>query len=242
MREFDRHILRLLPPAAVAGLLAIGLALVSPFERSQAAAPDFRSDAIAGPARVVDGDTLIIRDARIRLEGIDAPEASQQCRGIGGPWSCGAAATRALSALVAGRDVQCQSSGTDKYGRVLAICWAGPLELNAEMVRRGLAWAFVRYSRRLVSVESEARRMRLGVWQSENETAWDYRAGRWSSAEISAPRGCAIKGNISHSGRIYHVPWSPHYSSVRIDISRGERWFCSEAEAIAAGWRPAHFN
>ena len=53
-----------------------------------------------------------------------------------------------------------------------------------------------------------------------------------------ADRECAIKGNISRSGaRIYHVPGSPSYDATQIDEARGERWFCSEAEARAAGWR-----
>jgi endonuclease YncB( thermonuclease family) len=54
----------------------------------------------------------------------------------------------------------------------------------------------------------------------------------------SAPTtGCRIKGNISQSGQIYHVPGSPSYDQTKIDESKGERWFCTEAEARAAGWR-----
>lgn len=50
--------------------------------------------------------------------------------------------------------------------------------------------------------------------------------------------GCDVKGNISPSGeRIYHVPGQRYYSTTRIDVSRGERWFCSESAAIEAGWR-----
>jgi hypothetical protein len=58
---------------------------------------------------------------------------------------------------------------------------------------------------------------------------------------VSVPRasGCDIKGNISvETGeRIYHLPGQKYYSSTRIDGSRGERWFCSESDARAAGWR-----
>jgi len=50
--------------------------------------------------------------------------------------------------------------------------------------------------------------------------------------------GCLIKGNISRNGRIYHVPGSEWYDETRIDESKGERWFCTEDEARAAGWRP----
>ena len=49
-----------------------------------------------------------------------------------------------------------------------------------------------------------------------------------------------IKGNISRKGeRIYHLPGWSSYAATRIDTARGEQWFCSEAEAAAAGWRAA---
>lgn len=52
--------------------------------------------------------------------------------------------------------------------------------------------------------------------------------------------GCDIKGNISASGeRIYHVPGQRYYDATVVWPLRGERWFCSEAEARAAGWRRA---
>ena len=50
-------------------------------------------------------------------------------------------------------------------------------------------------------------------------------------------RPCLIKGNISSNGRIYHVPGGQYYDRTGINESSGERWFCSEAEARAAGWR-----
>ena len=53
----------------------------------------------------------------------------------------------------------------------------------------------------------------------------------------SPDRDCRIKGNISKHGRIYHVPGSRWYDETKIDTSKGERWFCSEQEAIDAGWR-----
>ncbi|QEN84734.1 hypothetical protein FZC33_00095 [Labrys sp. KNU-23] len=49
---------------------------------------------------------------------------------------------------------------------------------------------------------------------------------------------CNIKGNISVSGeRIYHVPGQKYYTKTVITSRTGERWFCSEADARAAGWR-----
>lgn len=199
---------------------------------------------IEGTARVVDGDTLDLLGERVRLEGIDAPEHGQMCgRGLVGTvlrtWACGKAAIRHLQDLIAGREVQCHGLGRDTYGRLLAQCFVNGEDINARMVRDGLAWAFIKYSRTYLPEEGEARLARAGVWQGDSDPPWVYRASRWQSAEAAAPSGCAIKGNVSANGPIYHMPWSPWYAKVRIDASKGERWFCSEEEALGAGWRPA---
>lgn len=241
MRE-SHHLLqsRRLGALALAGLLAATLAAMTPSGITRAA-PEVPQGAIIGPARVIDGDTIEIGAKRIRLEGIDAPEAGQECsRPPEGKWSCGETATRELAALVAGKDVRCDSRGLDRYGRTLAVCWVGSVEINAEMVRNGLAWAFVRYSQRLAGVEADARRRGVGIWQAATEPAWSFRTSRWLSAGETTPRGCAIKGEVLGASRRYYVPWDPAYSSIRIDRARGSRWFCSEAEALAAGWQPAH--
>ncbi len=70
----------------------------------------------------------------------------------------------------------------------------------------------------------------------------------WLRSFVAGPSGtqhssktCRIKGNISWSGEhIYHVPGQPYYDATRIDTAMGERWFCSEAQARAAGWRKAN--
>ncbi|MBS0244532.1 MAG: thermonuclease family protein [Proteobacteria bacterium] len=195
---------------------------------------------ITGLARVIDGDTIVVGGLHVRLEGIDAPESEQTCTGRDGrPWPCGADATRTLSHLVGDAVVACEERGLDKYKRVLGVCFAGNLELNAEMIQRGLAWAFVRYSSAYVSQEARARQARVGIWSGTAQPAWEYRAQKWHTAESTAPAGCAIKGNVTANGRIYHMPWSPWYDRVHMDDSKGKRWFCSEAEAIQAGWRAA---
>lgn len=203
------------------------------------AAPDHAH--IVGSAFVIDGDTIDIGGQRIRLEGIDAPEAGQTCaRRFFGTWRCGAAATKALRSLVDGRTVTCESRGTDKYKRVLGICFADGIEINRRMVSDGNAWAFVKYSASYVAEEQDARANHRGIFStSDNQPPWDYRKRHWASAQQAAPQGCAIKGNVTRNGRIYHMPWSPWYDKVSIEEARGERWFCSENEAIAAGWRPA---
>lgn len=220
--------------SALAGILALGVLALVPVGGTAA------RSGVAGPAHVVDGDTLDIGGERVRLEGIDAPEMAQTCpRRFIGSWACGKAAAGALEGLVAGQNVACQSLGTDKYGRLLGVCFVAGRDINAEMVRQGHAWAFVRYSTSYVEEEAQARALRVGIWQGDAEPAWVYRDKRWAGAGEAAPRGCAIKGNVTEHGHIYHTPWSPWYDKVKIDERKGERWFCSEAEALAAGWRPA---
>jgi len=201
------------------------------------------SPAIQGLPRVLDGDTIEISGQRIRLEGIDAPEGSQTCaRAGGGTWRCGQEASNALQKLIGRQSVRCESRGSDSYGRILGICFVGTTDINAEMVRLGFAWAFVKYSRTYVTEEADARGRGAGIWQAPTMTAWDYRAGKWTVADQAVPGDCPIKGNITSGGRIYHMPWSPWYEKVRIDTAKGERWFCTEGEAVAAGWRPVHVN
>lgn len=191
----------------------------------------------AGAARVVDGDTLEIAGVTYRLHGIDAPEAGQSCdkRG-GGKWACGKSAIAYMEDLVAG-GVTCDDRGADGYGRTIGVCRAGGVDINARMVESGHAWAFVKYSADYADIEAEARAKGEGVWQAETQTPWDYRAGKWQVATQDAPSGCPIKGNISKQGMIYHAPWSPWYSKTKVSLKNGERWFCSEAEAVEAGWR-----
>jgi endonuclease YncB( thermonuclease family) len=195
---------------------------------------------VFGPARVVDGDTLAIGSVRIRLEGIDAPEMAQTCRTAAGQsWNCGKEAAAFLRQLVGRNDVACNRTGEDRYRRMLAICYANGVNLNAAMIDAGLARAFVRYSKMFVAAEADAKARGIGIWQGPAEAPWDFRHHEWRTAATTAPKGCAIKGNVSARGRLYHMPWSPWYSSVKIDERRGERWFCSEADAVAAGWHPA---
>jgi hypothetical protein len=66
---------------------------------------------------------------------------------------------------------------------------------------------------------------------------WEWRRSGDSSLANTTASGCSIKGNINNKGdRIYHVPGSRYCAQTQVNESRGERWFCSEAEARAAGW------
>ena len=109
-------------------------------------------------------------------------------------------------------------------------------DIGARLVASGLAWAFLKYSTDYQALEPRTRH--IGIWQSKTQPPWEYRARRWQTAQKLTPQGCPIKGNINAKGeRIYHAPWSNSYAATRIDPSKGERWFFSEAEAKAAGWR-----
>lgn len=219
--------------AGVVGLTAFNQLLGT---RSEAAAPM----TLSGRATVVDGDTLDLDGRRVRLEGIDAPEMGQTCgRRWIGTWNCGRAAQKELDALVQGRRIECQIKGKDKYARDLGVCFIDGRDINAELVRKGLAWAFVRYSQSYIKQEAAARSEKAGIWQGAADAPWTFREQKWQTAEVAAPKGCAIKGNITGSGKIYHVPWGEWYAKVKIEPLKGERWFCSEAEAVEAGWRPA---
>ncbi len=209
---------------------------------------------IVGAARIVDGDTLAIGGLTLRLHGADAPESAQSCGGAdGGDWPCGAAAAARLAELAGAGDLSCEALDRDAYGRIVARCVAGGRDLAGTLVAEGLAWAYVRYSSDYAGVEAEARAAGRGVWQGPSQAAWDWRrsdgfraaSGRAAAAPAAeeipaeAPAGCAIKGNVNASGeRIYHTPASPWYARVRMAPTRGQRWFCDEAEALAAGWRP----
>lgn len=219
--------------SALVGVVALGVIAAVPARDTAA------REAVSGVAQVIDGDTLDIKGERIRLEGIDAPEISQSCpRRVFGTWACGKAAAKALQQLIEKRRLSCESRGTDKYGRMLGVCYLDGRDINQEMVREGYAWAFVKYSKSYVREEADARAARVGIWRGgKAEPPWVYREQRWAGAEQVAPEGCAIKGNVTKNGHIYHMPWSPWYRKVKVEPNKGERWFCSEAQAIAAGWR-----
>jgi endonuclease YncB( thermonuclease family) len=201
------------------------------------------AEMLTGRARAVDGDTLEIAGDTVRLAGIDAPEHGQVCeRADGSAWDCGGWAAKELARRVLGVTLSCDGAGRDRYGRLLAICAADGADLADGLVRDGAAFAYLKYSRRYLAAEKQAAVAGVGLWQGRSARPEDYRAEVAAVAQASAaagPEGCAIKGNISASGHIYHLPGQADYDATRISAGKGERWFCSEAEAQAAGWRRA---
>jgi endonuclease YncB( thermonuclease family) len=195
--------------------------------------------ATSGTAHVIDGDTIDIGDRRIRIHGIDAPEVRQTCVRDEVTWLCGQEAGQRLRTLVRGSKVTCEGIDQDRYGRIVAKCFAGGRDVGEVMVSEGLALAYRQYSIDYVEAEAAAKATRRGIWSGQFVEPWDWRRGRrLTAAPANDNAACEIKGNISRSGeRIYHVPGGAYYGRTKIDQSKGERMFCSETEARAAGWR-----
>ncbi len=129
------------------------------------AAPAGMAVSVEGFARVVDGDTIVVGGTKVRLHGMDAPELHQGCIDAKGRRSpCGRQARRHLSRLIGWSRVRCRRVTTDRYGRMVAVCHAGDVDLARRMVRDGWAVAYIRYSRAYAAEETQARRARRGMW------------------------------------------------------------------------------
>ena len=248
--------------------IAIGIGAYSQFATTESGSaglprilgPKAGAQPIVGQASVLDGDTIEIHGTRIRLFGIDAPEGGQICTVQGKATPCGRQAAFALADKIGRQVVACRPKDEDRYGRVVAVCGVGGEDINAWMVAQGWALAYRYYSRDYVSQERSASKAKLGMWQGEFEPPWDWRhknpqppaqrsgqparlveppAVMGGKDFAGANKDCAIKGNISPRGRIYHMPGDESYAKTGINLAKGERWFCTEAEAQAAGWRRA---
>ena len=130
---------------------------------------------------VTDGDTVKLLVAghseyKIRLGEIDAPESGQ-------PY--GKTSKRMLSDLVFTRVVTVRVTGIDRYGRSVGVIRTGDINVNAEMVKMGGAWAYRRYlsDQRYLLWEKQAQQGRLGLWGLQRDqimAPWEWRAARRS--------------------------------------------------------------
>lgn len=134
----------------------------------------------SGTAQIIDGDTIEIGSTRIRLHGIDAPESRQVCTSpLSGRWAlCGREATTALAGVLRGAEVRCRGKDKDRYGRVIAVCYAGGQDVNAWLVEKGWAIAYRRYSQDYVDEEQEAREAKVGIWAGQFIRQEKWRRGR----------------------------------------------------------------
>jgi endonuclease YncB( thermonuclease family) len=131
---------------------------------------------VTGRYKVNDGDSLEYKGSRIRLKGIDAPELSQTCtNGSQKEFDCGRVAKSALQAIIGSAEIDCSSATKDRYGRKLAYCKRGNLDINAEMVRQGWAIAYENHITSYTLVQFEAERAKRGLWAGTFETPENYR-------------------------------------------------------------------
>jgi endonuclease YncB( thermonuclease family) len=212
------------------------------------------------PARAGDADTLTVDGTVYRLDGIDAPEIDQNCIEVGGVYPCGQLAIEALEGLIAGRRIHCQDLGPDrKYPRRrIGRCTVDGIDLHRWLVRNGWALNFEPYAYgRFKDDEREAQERGAGMWKGCFVAPHDFRRWNKHTAPLLGPRcpvdarrklfpddavmppGCEIKGKFAlralltgHRG-IYHVPGCSSYRRTK----RPDRWFCSEEDAVAAGFR-----
>lgn len=151
----------------------------------------------------------------------------------------------------------CKFVERDQYDRFVGNCTrADGANVQRWLVRNGHAMDWPRYSNGgFAKEQSAARAEKIGVWQGSFQPPWEWRTAQRKQSDSSSTvslvpsaaspataseqsGACNIKGNISRKGeRIYHVPGQKYYAQTQISPSKGERWFCSEQEARAAGWR-----
>ena len=131
---------------------------------------------IKGKPRIVDGDTIWIGSEKIRLHGIDAPESKQTCKKADATeYRCGEMATFVLAEIIGRHWITCKGEMIDRYKRRISVCYAGPYDINAEMVKRGWAVAYRRYSKDYIDEEELAKNNKLGIWQGKFIKPWDWR-------------------------------------------------------------------
>lgn len=208
--------------------------------------------------KVVDGDTMDImvdgKKERIRLLLVDTPETvhpNKPVEPFGPEASAFAKETLEDQEVYLELDV----SERDKYGRLLGYLWVGDQMFNEMLLERGLARVAyvyppnVKYVDQFRAIQDEAREKELGIWSIENyatdrgfnpeategntpvpQASPDSTVGASDEASCANP---TIKGNInSKKEKIYHVPGGQFY-----DQTKAEQMFCTEEEAIEAGFR-----
>lgn len=227
------------------------------------------SPSLAANVIVHDGDTIQLGDVTYRLDGVDAPELDQICiNDQADPWSCGIDARDQLIKLIGGRNVHCDDLGPDKLfkKRHAGVCTVEgeSTSLNQQLAQMGLAIS-VEPSLKVHAKDdaAKARADKRGLWKGCFVAPQEFRLGKKDGPllggscradrdkEIRAvlfpeplamPPSCAIKGKFAVRARvtgnvgIYHLQGCRSYAGT----TKPDRWFCSEDDAQAAGFRRAY--
>jgi micrococcal nuclease len=188
-------------------------------------------------ANVVDGDTIDIdmdgKTQRIRLIGVNTPETVHPEKAV----ECfGEEASKYTKSKLTGKEVEIETDDSqdkyDKYNRLLAYVFLDGENFNEALIKNGYAYEYTynvpyKYQKAFKEAQKYAEENNVGLW-----------APNACREEKKTTADCKIKGNINSKGeKIYHMPGQKYYDSTKINTSQGERWFCSEKEAQAAGWR-----
>ena len=191
---------------------------------------------------VIDGDTVDVmhngQAERIRLNGVDCPEKRQ---------AFGSKAKLFTSEMVFGKEVTVQGYRLDRYGRTIGdVLLRDGTNLNRELVKAGLAWRYLKYSKdeSLSVLEGEAREAKRGLWvDAEPIPPWEYRhpTNQLLPAQslLAAPLPSADSPTIiigNNKSRVYHRPDCPNYTAT---AAKNRRMFMNVEEAEAAGYRVA---
>jgi endonuclease YncB( thermonuclease family) len=204
------------------------------------AGPSVQAAEFTGKLRVIDGDTVDVGTTRVRIFGIDAPERDQPCTTLEGQnWGCGDWVTRQVRDRFDGKTARCIARDQDSYGRIVATCYVKKTDIGQLLVQEGWAFAYRKYAMDYDLDEKAALVAKRGIHGFTMQSPARYRLARIKGRDAQDP-ACKIKGNISAKGvRIYHMPGQKFYARTGIRLDKGERWFCSEAQARASGWRAA---
>ena len=224
--------------------------------------------ALTAAATVRDANSIQLGDVTYRLDGVDAPELDQVCiDNHADPWTCGIEARDQLTKLIDGKPVRCDDVGPEKnFGkRHRAICTVEgeKVSLNEQLVRLGFAIAREPLKANVKPAAAEAKTASSGIWKGCFVAPQEFRTGKKDGAllgaacrpdrdteiravlfpeELTAPPNCAIKGKLAVRARvtgnigIYHLRGCPSYAAT----TKPDRWFCSEDDAQAAGFRKAY--
>ena len=130
---------------------------------------------IIGKPYVVDGDTIKIKNYKIRFFGIDAPEIKQTCLLSNKKWKCGKESKNFLINIIGNQHIRCVILGKDIYKRFICECFIKERNINQLMVRKGWAIAYRKYSKKYIFDEIYAQSKKNGIWKSIFENPWDYR-------------------------------------------------------------------
>jgi len=222
--------------------------------------------AVAATATVRDGGTLQLAGNVFRLDGIEAPAVDQMCiDDHADAWTCGVEARDQLTKLIGGRQVRCGDLGPDpafKKRRIgVCIVEGETVSLSQLLVQKGLALADAKG--KFKADEAAAKDDRRGLWKGCFVAPADFRLWKKDASLLGGscrpdrdqeirsvlfaadpvmPAGCAIKGKYAVRARvtgnvgIYHLQACRSYPG----LNNSERWFCSEDDAQAAGFRRAY--